>query len=101
MKVVVDGKSCPVEKFVSDNATEYPELGCRIQIRSFDSHNLWITPWEHHLFNGNALVNFHGQLVTFCYPYICGFGLYCLSGYDRCTNGHSIDAARSDSAAQE
>jgi len=39
MKVVVDGKSCPQEPFVSSRATPYPELGCRIEVRARDRLN--------------------------------------------------------------
>lgn len=65
MDVTVDGAACPREPFISDRATVYPELGCRIEVREYTS----LQPWHHSCHRGhygdNVLVNFHGQVVPF------------------------------------
>ncbi len=65
MTVTVDGTLCPREEFISDQATPYPELGCRIEVREYADLN----PWHHSCRRGqhgdNVLVNFHGQVVSF------------------------------------
>jgi len=70
MQVIVDGSDCPMLPFVSDNATHYPELGCRIEVREEQDLN----PWHHSCKRerwayNNTLVNFHGQVIAFdCHP---------------------------------
>ncbi|MBP7937745.1 MAG: hypothetical protein KA354_24160 [Phycisphaerae bacterium] len=65
MQVTVDGNVCPRDEFVSDQATDHRELGCRIEIREYQDLN----PWHHSCHAGhsgdNVLVNFHGQVVSF------------------------------------
>lgn len=67
MKVVVDGKTCPQEPFVSSRAALYPELGCRIEIRDRDRLNQWHNQWRNHYFGDTVMVNFHGQVIQFTY----------------------------------
>ena len=70
MQVTVGGQACPKLPFLSDRATPYPELGCRIEVR--ESQDL--DPWHHscerrHRYCDNVLVSFHGQMVAFdCHP---------------------------------
>jgi len=70
MQVTVGGQACPKLPFLSDRATPYPELGCRIEVR--ESQDL--DPWHSSCMRGrrygdNALVSFHGQMVAFdCHP---------------------------------
>jgi len=68
MQVIVDGKPCTQLPFVSAEATAYPELGCKIEVRQSQDLN----PWHHSSKRErwpctNALVNFHGQVVAFDY----------------------------------
>ncbi len=67
MRVVVDGKSCPQEPFVSGRATPHPELGCRIEVRERNHLNQWHNQWKDHYFCDAVMVNFHGQVVKFSY----------------------------------
>ena len=67
MKVIVDGKTCPQEPFVSSRAAVYPELGCRIEIRERDRLNQWHNKWRDSYFHESVMVNFHGQIVKFSY----------------------------------
>ncbi len=70
LNVTVDGEACPRLSFVSGQAAVHPELGCRIEVR--ESQDL--APWHDSCRRGsynrdNALVNFHGQVITFdCHP---------------------------------
>ncbi|HOW72218.1 MAG TPA: hypothetical protein PKY77_16585 [Phycisphaerae bacterium] len=70
MNVTVDGIACPRVSFVSDQATVYPELGCRIEVREPSDLNAWHTAHRRDFhYSDNALVNFHGQVVPFdCHP---------------------------------
>jgi hypothetical protein len=76
MQVIVDGKKCPCEPFVSDNAVHYPELGCRIEILGTEQMTQW-----HKLcrkdrwYVNHGYVNFHGQLVNIDYHPISDLGL--------------------------
>jgi len=67
MKVIVDGKTCPQEPFVSSRAAPHPELGCRIEVRNRDHLNQWHNQWRGSYFCDDILVNFHGQVVKFSY----------------------------------
>jgi hypothetical protein len=67
MKVVVDGKTCPQEPFVSSRAAPHPELGCRIEVRQRDRLNQWHNRWRDHYFCDTVMVNFHGQVIKFTY----------------------------------
>jgi len=67
MKVIVDGKACPREPFVSSRAALYPELGCRIEIRERGHLNQWHSQWRDQYFCDTAMVNFHGQVIKFTY----------------------------------
>ncbi len=65
MKVVVDGKTCPQEPFVSSRASLHPELGCRIEVRERDRLNQWHNKWKDHYSYDTVMVNFHGQVIKF------------------------------------
>ena len=67
MEVVVDGKTCPQEPFVSSRAALYPELGCKIEIRDRDRLNQWHNKWRDHYFGDTVMVNFHGHVIQFSY----------------------------------
>jgi len=65
IKVVVDGRECPSVPFTSDGATHYRDLGCRIEVCTSQD----LSPWHHTSFRTrwyghNALINFHGQVVS-------------------------------------
>ncbi len=64
MAVAVDGEPCPREQFASDQAADYPDLGCRIEVREYAD----LKPWHHSCCRGrygdNCLVSFHGQVVS-------------------------------------
>ena len=62
MKVIVDGKYCHRMSFCSSEATDYPDLGCRVEIISEMSnyHRKWRTS---SYCRNKMLVNFHGQVV--------------------------------------
>jgi hypothetical protein len=67
LKVSVDGKECAREPFVSDNAAQHPELGCRIEVRERTALSRWHGEWKHRYYSENVLVNFHGQIVLLTY----------------------------------
>jgi hypothetical protein len=63
MKVIVDGKECASEPFLSKQAVTHPELGCRIEVRERSALSEWHGKWKHSYYAENVLVNFHGQVV--------------------------------------
>ena len=67
MKVVVDGKTCPQEPFVSSRAALYRELGCKIEVRNRDHLNQWHNQWRGSYFCDTVMVNFHGQVIKSTY----------------------------------
>ena len=67
MKVMVDGKECAREPFVSDKAVAHPELGCRIEVRERTALSKWHSQWKQSYHADMVLVNFHGQVVPFTY----------------------------------
>lgn len=67
LKVVVDGKQCAGEAFVSDGAVHYPKLGCRIEVRQSNELGTWHNRWRCGYYSEEALVNFHGQVVSLTY----------------------------------
>ncbi len=67
LKVVVDGKACASEPFVSERAVPHPELGCRIEVRERDALSAWHSRGKHSYYTDNVLVNFHGQMVLSTY----------------------------------
>jgi len=67
LKVMVDGKSCPQQRFTSGRAVHRPELGCRIEVRQRDRLNEWHNHWRDSYYCDPVLVNFHGQVVKFAY----------------------------------
>ena len=67
LKVVVDGKKCAGERFVSEHAVHYPKLGCKIEVRRAGELNQWHDRWRHSFYSDEVLVNFHGQIVVLQY----------------------------------
>jgi hypothetical protein len=67
MKVIVDGKECASEPFVSEAAMSHPELGCKIDVRERTALSHWHGEWKHSYYAENVLVNFHGQVVLLTY----------------------------------
>jgi hypothetical protein len=67
MKVIVDGKECACEPFVSEAAMLHPELGCQIEVRERTALSRWHGEWKHSYYAENVLVNFHGQVVLLTY----------------------------------
>jgi hypothetical protein len=67
MKVMVDGKECASEPFVSQHASPRPELGCRIEVRERTALSKWHGQWKQSYHADMVLVNFHGQVVPFTY----------------------------------
>ena len=67
MKVIVDGKKCPQQPFVSSRAAHHPELGCKIEVRNRDRLGEWYNKWRDSYYRDTVLVNFHGQIVNFAY----------------------------------
>ncbi len=65
MDVTVDGTACPREPFASDQATAYPDLGCRIEVREYTDLHPWHRSCHRGHYGDNVLVNFHGQVVPF------------------------------------
>jgi len=65
LKVIVDGKECARESFVSDDAVPHPELGCRIEVRRRKALNKWHDRWKSNYYSDDVLVNFHGQILQF------------------------------------
>lgn len=79
LQVFVDGHECPKLPFVSESAAEYPQLGCKIEVRTFVD----LSPWHHtarraRSYCENVVVNFHGQVVAFDYHPLSERSLYLL-----------------------
>ncbi len=73
MQVVVDGNDCPMLPFVSDNATHYPELGCKIEVSESDGQAAWYSSARRgQRDDSNATVNFHGLLTSFSFYAVNG-----------------------------
>ena len=64
LKVMVDGKTCPQQPFISSRASPHPELGCKIEVRDRDRLNNWHNKWRDHYYSDTVLVNFHGQIIN-------------------------------------
>jgi len=67
LAVTVDGQKCSREQFCSENAVDYPALGCRIEVRPKKMLNKWHTHFRHGYYSNDVLVNFHGQVISFTY----------------------------------
>ena len=67
IQVTVDGKACTQEAFVSEQATLFPKLGCKIDIRSRGNLSQWHHRWKRNYYSDDVLINFHGQVVQFAY----------------------------------
>jgi len=78
LMVTVDGKACERAPFVSGQATEHPELGCRIEVLECGCLGRWYDRWRRELGYDNVIVNFHGQVVVFKYQPVEECRLYFL-----------------------
>jgi hypothetical protein len=67
LEVTVNGKSCAKKRFCSRQATHYPQLGCRIEVRKRDHLSNWHSAYRTNYYHQEVLVNFHGQVVSFDY----------------------------------
>ena len=67
LNVTVDDKPCSREAFVSEQATMYPQLGFRIEVRSRGNLSQWHHRWKRNYYSDDVLINFHGQIVQFAY----------------------------------
>jgi len=68
MDVIVDGEACEREPFLSRRIVEYSERGYRITVLSEDKLGDWHMIAKRGRFcRDNVLINFHGQVITFCY----------------------------------
>ena len=67
LHVIVDGKECASEPFVSEHAVPHPELGCKIEVRERTKLSPWHGQWKQNWHADIVLVNFHGQVVSFTY----------------------------------
>ena len=65
LKVVVDGQTCDAQTFINAQATHYPALGCRIEVRETEQLSAWHSRVRSTF--GNVLINFHGQVLSFAY----------------------------------
>ena len=65
LTVTVDGQQCSKEKFCSEDAADYPALGCKIEVRPKKTLNKWHTHFRHGYYSNDVLVNFHGQVISF------------------------------------
>jgi len=66
LRVLVDGQECPKLPFVSDTAAQHSELGCRIEVCTYENLSEWHNRARHEpSYSNNVFVNFHGQLVSF------------------------------------
>jgi len=65
IKVIVDGKYCHTMPFCSEEAVNYPELGCQVEVVSEVSR--YHQKWMSYYYQSKALVNFHGQVVELDY----------------------------------
>ena len=65
IRVIVDGKICHSMPFCSQEAVNYQDLGCRIEVISELSkyHQQWMS----YYYQSKTLVNFHGQIVELDY----------------------------------
>ena len=77
LKVMLDDQPCPQASFVSDQAADCPELGCRVEVREGDALDPWHLNHEH-AYHNNGLVNFHGQVVAFDFRNVGERGLHFL-----------------------
>ena len=76
MQVMVDGRKCASEPFVSERAVPHPELGCRIEVREQTKLSQWHGQWKQNWHADIVLVNFHGQVVSFTYAPISEYLQY-------------------------
>jgi hypothetical protein len=67
LEVIVNGKSCAKKRFCSRQATHYPQLGCRIEVRKRDHLSDWHSAYRTNYYHQEVLINFHGQVVSFDY----------------------------------
>jgi hypothetical protein len=65
LEVTFNGKSCAKKRFCSRQSNHYPQLGCRIEVRKRDHISDWHSAYRVNYYHQEAMVNFHGQVVTF------------------------------------
>jgi hypothetical protein len=63
--VTVDDQQCAKEPFCSENAINYPALGCKIEVRLKNTLSKQHAHFRHGYYSDNVLVNFHGQVLSF------------------------------------
>ena len=67
LTVTVDGQQCAKEQFCSEDAADYPALGCKVEVRPKKALNKWHTRFRNGYYSKDILINFHGQVVDFSY----------------------------------
>lgn len=67
LRVVVDGQECNRDPFVSGEVVHYPELGCKIEVIERKDLGAWHSRWRRNYYTDDVLVNFHGQVIQFCF----------------------------------
>ncbi len=65
LTATVDGQQCSKESFCSEDAANYPALGCKVEVRHKKTLNKWHTHFRHGYYSNDVLVNFHGQVISF------------------------------------
>jgi len=65
MEVIVDGKACDRQSFCSSQATHFPDLGIRIEVKSWTEISEWHKNFLDNAIVDSAIVNFYGQIITF------------------------------------
>ena len=65
LTVTVDGQQCAKENFCSEDAVDYPALGCKIEVRLKNTLTKQHTHFRYGYYSNDVLVNFHGQIITF------------------------------------
>jgi hypothetical protein len=79
MRVTVDGQPCAQERFVTEAATHFPALGCRIEVCEHENLPAWHRSVRRtHGYSDNVLVNFHGQTTSFDFHPVSARGLWYL-----------------------
>ncbi|MCK4887013.1 MAG: hypothetical protein KAS96_06460 [Planctomycetes bacterium] len=63
--VTVDRQQCGKEQFCSEDAADYPALGCKVEVCHKKTLNKWHTHFRHGYYSNDVLVNFHGQVISF------------------------------------
>jgi len=67
LMVTVDGKQCARKHFCAEKAVDYPDLGCKIEVRQKKALNKWHERFRGGYYSNDILINFHGQVISFSY----------------------------------